>query len=553
MNTIKMALARKWRPRRFSELVGHLPITEAITHALHSNRLHHAYLFTGTRGVGKTSIARLFAKAINCETGVSAEPCLVCNACQSIEQGIFVDLFEMDAASRTGVDDMREILENVPYAPINARFKVYLIDEVHMLSQASFNALLKTLEEPPAHVIFLLATTEPQKLPATVISRCLQFHLRPMSMEVILARMQFILQEESITFELAALNLIAYAARGSMRDALSLLDQAILASSGLLTLQNTKALLGYTQQEYAPLLLQALAAGNLPQLFVWAQQIAEEGGHYPYVLDSVLQALHQIAIYQSLGDVMNGSLIGSMTPELLQLLSRAFSPEEVQLFYQIVLKSKDEFFLAPHPAIAFDMVLLRLHTFKPAGVAFPKVTLPVTQESKPIEHVDNVLISSEISMSQSHDLCVEEKMDDQSLSATHHEITALVDDWPTLLKKLALTGLVQTAAAHAEWVEKVERSIKLRVARSHQALFTSAVIKRLEAAFTAFFKETIHIMFEFVDHVSETPAAQAQAMTEKQQKTVETSLAGDAFFQTLQEEFAAKVVQRSVTSATDPL
>lgn len=364
-----IALARKWRPRTFSQLIGQDAINKALTQALQRQKLHHAYLFTGTRGVGKTSLARLMAKAMSCEKNISAEPCLTCDTCQAIEKGQFVDLFEIDAASRTRVEDTRDILDNVQYLPTLGRFKIYIIDEVHMLSTHSFNALLKTLEEPPAHVKFILATTDPQKLPATILSRCLQFHLKPMQPTVIVTQLQTILQAEACTYEQEALLLLAQAAQGSLRDALSLLDQALAYTETHLTASEVKALLGYTQQNYALQLLQALAALQPDQMIKICRQIAAEGGHFRYVLDSLLSLLHQLAVAQS---VKNSVPLLSLDDSVRPLLDQ-FTSEEIQLFYQIGLNGLQDMPLAPSLDMGFEMTLLRMYAFKPAEPAAPPV------------------------------------------------------------------------------------------------------------------------------------------------------------------------------------
>ncbi|WP_237761372.1 DNA polymerase III subunit gamma/tau, partial [Legionella cherrii] len=378
-----LALARKWRPRTFSQLVGQDHINKALINALNLQRLHHAYLFTGTRGVGKTSIARILAKSLNCEKGISSEPCLQCNICHAIEQGRFIDLIEIDGASKTRVEDTRDLLDNVQYAPAIGRFKIYLIDEVHMLSQHSFNALLKTLEEPPEHVKFILATTDPQKLPVTVLSRCLQFNLKHLATELISQHLQLILKEEQFDFEIQAVDILAQAARGSMRDALSLLDQAITGCDAQLRAHDIKMILGYTQSDYALLLLQALAEQNAATVLKISQQIAIEGGHFQYVLDELLNYLHQIAICQMIGD--NNPLI-KPSSEMITL-AQHISAEDIQLFYQIGLKGREEIHLAPSLVIGFNMTMLRMLTFRPAPKeAFPPLasytnTLPPPKNS----------------------------------------------------------------------------------------------------------------------------------------------------------------------------
>lgn len=350
-----IALARRWRPQTFEQFQGHPLIKQALVHALEKNTLHHAYLFTGTHGGGKTSLARIFAKALNCEKGISPTPCLTCETCISIEKGQFIDLIEIDAASKTKVEDMRTLLENVPYTPSVGRFKVYIIDEVHMLSQHSFNALLKTLEEPPAHVKFLLATTDPQKIPVTILSRCLQFHLKPLSIDTIATQLQTILIQEQNTAEPEALTLIAEAAKGSMRDALSLLEQALMTERPHLTLQTVKSILGYTQTDFTVLILKALMEGNASALMKISNAIQEEGGHYSHVLESLLHTFHQLAIY---------AYAPTPDPKLKDFIT-AFPPETIQLFYQITLKNLDDLPITPHPRIGFEMALLRLLYFQP--------------------------------------------------------------------------------------------------------------------------------------------------------------------------------------------
>ncbi len=360
-----IALARKWRPRTFSELLGQDHLVRALTQSLTQDRVHHAYLFTGTRGVGKTSVGRILAKALNCLEGASAEPCLVCENCQAIEQGRFIDLIEIDAASKTRVEDTRELLDNVQYAPTIGRYKIYLIDEVHMLSQHSFNALLKTLEEPPAHVKFLLATTDVQKLPITILSRCLQFHLKHVPETIISGHLQTILHSEKVVFEPQALAMIAKAARGSMRDALSLLDQCLSGQTGELNATNVSHLLGQTTEDFAVQLLQALCAHDPQQLVTISRNIAQAGGQFRYVLDELLAYLHRVAIVQALPSTPD--YIESQ-PEIA-LFAQQLTAEDTQLFYQIGLKGLNDLPYAPTPSIGFEMILLRMYTFKPAPAA----------------------------------------------------------------------------------------------------------------------------------------------------------------------------------------
>jgi DNA polymerase-3 subunit gamma/tau len=360
------ALARTWRPKTFAELVGQEHVRRALVNALESGRVHHAFLFTGTRGVGKTTIARIFAKCLNCETGVTAEPCGVCGACREIDSGRFVDLIEVDAASRTKVDDTREMLDNVQYAPTRGRYKVYLIDEVHMLSMHSFNALLKTFEEPPPHVKFLLATTDPQKLPVTVLSRCLQFNLKRLPVAQITERMREILEKEGVEFEAAGLRLVAQAADGSMRDGLSLLDQLIAFGGGKAGEEEARAMLGTIARDHVVRLAELLGAMNVPGLLSCAQSLEEFAPDYAQVLDELASLFVRIAMKQAVNDFEGDELYA---PEVLERLAKAIAPEDVQLFYQTAITGRRDLGLAPDPRAGFEMTLLRMIAFRPLGEA----------------------------------------------------------------------------------------------------------------------------------------------------------------------------------------
>jgi len=358
------ALARTWRPKKFSELIGQEHVRRALVNALESGRVHHAFLFTGTRGVGKTTIARILAKCLNCETGVRAEPCGVCASCREIDAGRFPDLIEVDAASRTKVDDTRDLLDNVQYAPSRGRYKVYLIDEVHMLSAHSFNALLKTLEEPPPHVKFLLATTDPQKLPVTVLSRCLQFNLKRLPVADIAAHMCRILEHEGLGFDAAGLKLVAQAADGSMRDALSLLDQLIAFGGGQAGEAQARAMLGTISRDHVVRIAELLAAADTAALLRCAQSLEEFAPDYAQVLDELAALLVRIGFKQAVSDYEGDELYA---PELLERLARALSPEDVQLFYQTAIIGRRDLGLAPEPRVGFEMTLLRMIAFRPAG------------------------------------------------------------------------------------------------------------------------------------------------------------------------------------------
>ncbi|PWI35060.1 DNA polymerase III subunit gamma/tau [Vibrio albus] len=374
-----LALARKWRPVQFNQVVGQAHVLTALENALKQNKLHHAYLFSGTRGVGKTSIGRLFAKGLNCETGITATPCGQCETCREIDEGRFVDLLEIDAASRTKVEDIRELLDNVQYKPARGRFKVYLIDEVHMLSRHSFNALLKTLEEPPEHVKFLLATTDPQKLPVTILSRCLQFHLKPISVDAIHEQLDFILKQESVTSESRALGMIAHAADGSMRDALSLTDQAIALSNGAIDTATVTTMLGTLDADQAIHLLEAISSKQTETAMAAIQHLAQNGVEWDGLLQELASQLHRIAMYQALPATLDKD---KPDAEKIELLSQSLTPQDVQLFYQIALKGRQDLPLAPTERMGLEMVVLRMIAFRPqSAVSANAIVLPTKQQA----------------------------------------------------------------------------------------------------------------------------------------------------------------------------
>ena len=370
-------LARKWRPANFEEMVGQEHVLQALINALDSERLHHAYLFTGTRGVGKTTVARIFAKSLNCDVGISSKPCGDCSSCLEIDEGRSVDLIEIDAASRTGVDDMRELLDNVQYVPTHGRFKIYLIDEVHMLSKHSFNALLKTLEEPPPHIKFLLATTDPQKLPVTVLSRCLQFNLKRMSRHQIQSHLQYLLKEEKVEEESGALGLLAGAAEGSMRDALSLLDQAIAYGAGSVLQETVESMLGAISRDYLFNLFDALLNQDPAAIIGEARNIISHNPDYQRVCAEIISLLQQMALRQSGVDTeLDDDVSGERTAELAERLSA----EEIQLYYQIMLQGRYDLNISPDEATGFEMLMLRLLAFSPDSET---TTRPSSEKKSP--------------------------------------------------------------------------------------------------------------------------------------------------------------------------
>ncbi|KGP64371.1 DNA polymerase III subunit gamma/tau, partial [Legionella norrlandica] len=531
------------------------------------------------RGVGKTSIARILAKALNCEKGVTSEPCLQCDTCIAIEQGRFIDLIEIDGASKTRVEDTRDLLDNVQYAPTSGRFKIYLIDEVHMLSQHSFNALLKTLEEPPPHIKFILATTDPQKLPVTVLSRCLQFSLKHLPLELISQQLQLILNEEQLDFETQAVDILAQAARGSMRDALSLLDQAITSCETKLLASSVKMILGYTQQDYALLLLQALARQDAPAMLTLSQQIIIEGGHFQYVLDEILNYLHQITIYQCIAD--SNPLINP-APEIKEL-AKEFSAEDTQLFYQIGIKGREEIHLAPTLAIGFNMTMLRMHTFKPASLA-PRPPLAFEQNNTIIESTSNAFGKP----TGKEDKPEEMKREDNMSSSVHEDsniasvkilateefekkpdksetpLPILLDreknsspsesiNWASIVPQLKLSGLALNAVENAEFLGKEGREITLGVDKGHLSLFAPTTINRIETALTNYYKSPIKIILDSKNAVKTSPAQQKEKATQRKQEDAEIALRNDPVFQQLQQEFSAELVKNSIVLLKDDL
>ena len=473
-------LARKWRPANFKQMVGQEHVLQALINALDSNRLHHAYLFSGTRGVGKTTIARIFAKSLNCEQGVSSEPCGECSSCVEIDEGRSVDLIEIDAASRTGVDDMRELLNNVQYAPTRSRYKVYLIDEVHMLSKQSFNALLKTLEEPPPHVKFLLATTDPQKVPVTVLSRCLQFNLKRMSKSQILSQLKFLTEQENVDADLTALTLLASAADGSMRDALSLLDQAIGYGGGALRQDAVESMLGTISRDYLVRLLDSLCAQQATTLLEQARAIIEHNPDYQRVCAEVIALLQQVALYQRDAKLVNDDQFDA---ELLQKYSEQWSAEEIQLYYQIMLQGRQDLLISPDEACGFEMLVLRLLAFSPlpdtgsledevkkkpeksldlepavtaaVNTAEPAQAEPVAEpvDPRPARVVEEKSAQGEEQPVEQSVITVEEEstqVERQVLDSSRMQATSDPEfDWCGLAYQLGLTGLAQEIVANS--------------------------------------------------------------------------------------------------------
>ncbi len=442
-------LARKWRPANFKQMVGQEHVLQALVNALDSNRLHHAYLFTGTRGVGKTTIARIFAKSLNCEQGISSEPCGSCSSCIEIDEGRSVDLIEIDAASRTGVEDMRELLDNVQYAPTRGRFKIYLIDEVHMLSKHSFNALLKTLEEPPPHIKFLLATTDPQKVPVTVLSRCLQFNLKRMSKSQILSQLQFLTEQEKVESDTTALTQLASAADGSMRDALSLLDQAIGYGGGAVRQQAVESMLGSISRDYLVRLFNSLYDQQAAGLLNEARAVIEHNPDYQRVCAEMITLLQQIALYQSDPKLVNED---EFDEALLQKFSAYWSPEEVQLYYQILLQGRQDLLICPDEASGFEMLMLRLLAFSPQSETQNEtIELKKKPESKAVlstEEPSQTSPEPEPELEESNQIYSPPVTDTGNHIQTASTATEPLN-WSELVYELGLTGLAQEIVANS--------------------------------------------------------------------------------------------------------
>ncbi|MDD2815605.1 MAG: DNA polymerase III subunit gamma/tau [Thiotrichaceae bacterium] len=514
-------LARKWRPRNFPEMVGQAHVLRALTNALDNNRLHHAYLFTGTRGVGKTTIARILAKSLNCETGISAYPCGQCKTCLEIDEGRFVDMIEVDAASRTKVEDTRDLLENVQYAPTRGRYKVYLIDEVHMLSTHSFNALLKTLEEPPPHVKFLLATTDPQKLPPTILSRCLQFSLKRLPVDQITQHLGKIMQAEEIAHDLPSLQLIAHAADGSLRDALSLLDQAIAYGAGALTQADVGNMLGTLDQHLVLELLQALAAQNAPELLQRVAQLAERNPDFNSVLGDLLSSLQQIALLQFVPNSLDPNLGES---EQLQALAQSLSPEDVQLFYQIALHGRRDLPLAPDPRGGFEMVLLRMLAFRPAA-GLIQTAAPTVQTPAP-----NHAPQQQIAQSAPPPVVA------PALPSVTSD-----SDWASIVRSLPIGGVVLQLALNCVLKQRDATVWHLALNSNHKVFFSKDREKSLEKALQQVLGQMITLQIQVENIVAETPAIQQQRAQQAEQNALESEVLRDPFVAQMKENCDARI------------
>jgi DNA polymerase-3 subunit gamma/tau len=546
------ALARKWRPKKFSELTGQEHVRRALVNALESGRVHHAFLFTGTRGVGKTTIARILAKCLNCETGVRAEPCGVCASCREIDAGRFPDLIEVDAASRTKVDDTRELLDNVQYAPTRGRYKVYLVDEVHMLSAHSFNALLKTLEEPPPHVKFLLATTDPQKLPATVLSRCLQFNLKRLPAADIAAHLRRVLEEEGVVFDAAGVRLIAAAADGSMRDALSLLDQLIAFGGGEASEAHARAMLGTISRDHVLRLARLLAAADPGALLRCAQSLEEFAPDYAQVLDELAALLVRVGLRQAVSDYEGDELYAL---DLLEPLARSLSPEDVQLFYQTAITGKRDLPLAPDPRTGFEMTLLRMVAFRPASESLASrgsPADPATRAAGSAGAAPGGSMRAQAAAGAGAAAAASGTAPAGAGAATGEAQgpaaagDAGASSWPAIVNALELSGAARQLASHCVLVSRQGAVVRLALDARNQPVRTPAQEEKLAQALSRYFGQPVRLEFQAVAPGAETPALLARRLGEQELAAARQAFEADPGVQGLRERFGATVLPDSV-------
>src|ERR1035441_2395909 len=513
------ALARKWRPHSFAEMTGQEHVLRALANALASDRMHHAYLFAGTRGVGKTTVARILAKCLNCERGVSATPCGECASCREIDAGRSVDLIEVDAASRTRVDDTRELLDNVQYAPTRSRYKIYLIDEVHMLSAHSFNALLKTLEEPPPHVKFLLATTDPQKLPVTVLSRCLQFNLKRLSVALISARLQQILRAENIQFEPAAVQLLAHGGDGSLRDALSLLDQLLAYGNGKALEADARAMLGTVGRDQIVQLAQLLAAGEAGALIEYANALDERASDYAQLLEQLAALLERVALKQLVPDFEGDEL---HPVELLAHLAAAIPAEDVQLFYQTAILGRRDLALAPDGRTGFRMTLIRMLAFRPASAsaasagALMPARAAAASTAAPLP------------------------------SAWAATPAAGPDDWPSILAALDLQGAPRQLGANCVLLGREGATLRLALDPRSASLRTRALEDKLTQALARHFGSAVRLEIEVRDSTAETPARSSERAQAERRAQARSAFEADPTVEAFKERFGASVLADTV-------
>lgn len=554
-------LALKWRPRDFAAVVGQHATLLALQHALENNQLHHAYLFSGTRGVGKTTIARILAKCLSCETGITAQPCGKCEMCTSIDNGSCVDVIEVDAASRTKVEDTRDLLDNVPYAPVHGRFKIYIIDEVHMLSNHSFNALLKTLEEPPSHVKFILATTDPQKLPVTVLSRCLQFHLRNLTVEQIVQQLQNILDQENISFETPALNTIAHSANGSMRDALSLLEQVIAFGGNNVSTAAAQQILGTALDAKTLELLEYIIVADARQAILTVREMAANNADFNHVLKVLQSLVHQLSLVQIVPQGLESS--GADIVKLQQLAAQV-SAVDLQIFYQATLLGTRDLPYAPDIVTGFEMIVLRMLAFQPvivneqlqpeeAKLSAKTVVTPVI--AKPLANATvavSTVPAAQTTMSAVSPVAAvtNTATSDASVSAPtiNTAIPAATSAWAEIIPHLNLPGLSKVIAENCTLDSMQQDSVELTLNESQKPLLNAKHTDRIQEALQKYLQRTIKLKINVGAVKTETPAAQGQRLQQAAQTAAEQEIKNDKHIQQLTETFAAKITEINVTT-----
>ncbi|GHD11194.1 DNA polymerase III subunit gamma/tau [Halioglobus japonicus] len=583
-------LARKWRPKSFREMVGQEHVLQALINALDHDRLHHAYLFTGTRGVGKTTIARILAKCLNCEQGVSSEPCGECGSCLEIAEGRSVDLLEVDAASRTKVEDTRELLENVQYAPTRSRYKIYLIDEVHMLSNSSFNALLKTLEEPPPHVKFLLATTDPQKLLPTVLSRCLQFNLKNMPPEQIVGHLRNVLEQEMVSFEDPALYLLGRAASGSMRDALSLTDQAIAFGSGKLVESDVRAMLGTVDLTFVYQMLEAVVAGSANEVLAIVERMSEHAPDFEGSIDELISLVHRVAVAQVVPDAIDNSWGDA---ERVAALAAAMTAEDAQLYYQMAVNGKRDMAYTPDPRGGFEMLLLRMLAFRPAAVidtslspeqlqaapaaaveggepvkkpieqvappvmpAVETAPVAVTPEARPeppvpAEPAPASLMAALATPSQPEVVettPVESRPAESATPAVAPaDLSQLVPAaWPQTLEQLGLLGMVYSIASNCELISVDGPALKFVLDEANASLFNDGHSKKIALALQNYFGRELSVSIDIGKPPGETPAMVAARAARERQALAVAEIDSDERLQALLTRFDGELDRASI-------
>ena len=558
-----LVLARKWRPRRFSELVGQEHVVRALSNALETGKVHHAFLFTGTRGVGKTTIARIFAKSLNCERGTSAEPCGECAACRDIDAGRYVDLLEIDAASNTGVDDVRELIDNAQYMPSRGKTKVYLIDEVHMLSKSAFNALLKTLEEPPEHVKFLLATTDPQKLPVTVLSRCLQFNLRRLDEAQIGGQITRILAAEGIEAEPGAVTLLARAADGSLRDGLSLLDQAIAYTGGQLGEEAVNAMLGTVDRAQIGALLEALAGSDGAALMARIEELAAYSPDFGHVLEDLATALHQVQLQQ----LVPGAAAPAGKVDVTGLAAR-LSPDLVQLWYQMAVTGRRDLGLAPSPRTGFEMSLLRMLAFRPAGEAGTSLgpvrtaaaaptpaASPRSAAAAPASPVSPAAPRAPAPMLRPADAPASPPAVSPAAappvaaappSAAAGQVLAHAEDWLALVASVGLKGPVRELAAHSAFCGHADGVLQLSLPDSFDHLRSEGLVRQLANALAGPLGAAPQIRFESARaNAGDTLHARTERERGQRQSEAEAAFLSDPV--------VSRLVQQGATVLTESI